>query len=74
MCLYKYVKEIPLQPRISIIMLTFKQLMLCSVDKLMGENTINNALRKMGYDTKAEVCDHGFHFMACSALVESGLW
>ncbi len=55
-------------------MLTFKQLMLCSVDKLMGENTINNALRKMGYDTKTEVCDHGFHFMACSALVESGLW
>lgn len=42
--------------------------------KPMSENTINNALRGMGYDTKIEVCGHGFRAMACSALVESGLW
>ena len=28
----------------------------------------------MDYDTKNEVCRHGFRAMACSALVESGLW
>lgn len=42
--------------------------------KPMSENTINHALRRMGYDTKTEVCGHGFRAMACSALVESGLW
>lgn len=42
--------------------------------KPMSENTVNAALRLMGYDTKAEVCGHGFRSMACSALVESGLW
>lgn len=42
--------------------------------KPMSENTVNNALRKMGYDTKTEVCGHGFRSMACSALIESGLW
>jgi integrase len=42
--------------------------------KPMSENTVNKALRRMGYDTKAEVCGHGFRTMACSALVESGLW
>jgi len=40
----------------------------------MSENTVNKALRRMGYDTKTEVCGHGFRAMACSALVESGLW
>ncbi len=34
----------------------------------------NNALRVMGYDTKTEVCGHGFRTMACSSLIESGLW
>lgn len=42
--------------------------------KPMSENTVNNALRRMGYDTKTDVCGHGFRAMACSALVESGLW
>jgi len=28
--------------------------------KVMSENTVNNALRAMGYDTKTEVCGHGF--------------
>ncbi|EBU3663111.1 DUF4102 domain-containing protein [Salmonella enterica] len=42
--------------------------------KPMSENTVNRALRLMGYDTKADVCGHGFWTMACSALVESELW
>ncbi|MGC8234487.1 tyrosine-type recombinase/integrase [Escherichia coli] len=42
--------------------------------KPMSENTVNKALRVMGYDTKVEVCGHGFRTMACSALIESGLW
>ncbi|EKB9458692.1 integrase arm-type DNA-binding domain-containing protein [Salmonella enterica] len=43
-------------------------------DKCMSDNTINKALRVMGYDTKKDVCGHGFRAMACSALSESGLW
>ncbi|EEY5781013.1 TPA: tyrosine-type recombinase/integrase [Escherichia coli] len=42
--------------------------------KPMSENTVNRALRLMGYDTKTDVCGHGFRAMACSALVESELW
>lgn len=42
--------------------------------KPMSENTVNKLLRRAGYDTKAEVCGHGFRTMACSALSESGLW
>lgn len=42
--------------------------------KPMCENTVNKALRLMGYDTKDEICGHGFRAMACSALMESGLW
>ncbi len=40
----------------------------------MSENTVNSALRVMGYDTKVEVCGHGFRTMACSSLIESRLW
>lgn len=40
----------------------------------MSENTINKALRNLGYDTKTELCGHGFRTMACSALIESGHW
>ncbi|HCM1976850.1 TPA: integrase arm-type DNA-binding domain-containing protein [Salmonella enterica subsp. houtenae serovar 47:z36:-] len=43
-------------------------------DKCMSDNTVNKALRVMGYDTKKEVCGHGFRAMACGALSESGLW
>ncbi|MCU6299373.1 site-specific integrase, partial [Escherichia coli] len=42
--------------------------------KPISENTVNKALRVMGYDTTQEVCGHGFRAMACSALIESGLW
>lgn len=36
--------------------------------KVMSENTVNNALRAMGYNTKTEVCGHGFRTMARGAL------
>ncbi|HAO0315345.1 TPA: integrase arm-type DNA-binding domain-containing protein [Escherichia coli] len=42
--------------------------------KPMSENTINKALRQMGYDTQKDICGHGFRAMACSSLVESGIW
>ncbi|EPA0526332.1 tyrosine-type recombinase/integrase [Escherichia coli] len=42
--------------------------------KPMSENTVNKALRSMGYDTTVDVCGHGFRAMACSALIESGKW
>lgn len=40
----------------------------------MSENTVNKALRLMGYEITTEVCGHGVRAMACSALIESGLW
>ncbi|EBK5909189.1 integrase, partial [Salmonella enterica] len=43
-------------------------------DKCMSDNTINKALRVMGYDTRKEICGHGLRAMACSALSESGRW
>ncbi|ELO3967568.1 integrase arm-type DNA-binding domain-containing protein [Salmonella enterica] len=42
--------------------------------KPLCENTVNKALRLMGYDTKQDICGHGFRAMACSALMESGQW
>ncbi|MCI4214214.1 tyrosine-type recombinase/integrase, partial [Dickeya dianthicola] len=42
--------------------------------KPMSENTINKALRAMGYDTQVDICGHGFRTIACSALIESGRW
>lgn len=42
--------------------------------KVMSEGTVNKALARMGYDTKTEVCGHGFRTMACSSLIESGKW
>ncbi len=42
--------------------------------KPMSENMVNNTLRVMGYDTKVGVCGHGFRTMACSSLIESGIW
>lgn len=40
----------------------------------MSENTVNSTLRAMGYDTKTEVCGHGFRAMTRGALGESGGW
>ena len=42
--------------------------------KPISENTVNSALRVMSSDTKVEVCGHGFCTMACSSMIESGLW
>ncbi|WP_241576396.1 tyrosine-type recombinase/integrase [Rosenbergiella collisarenosi] len=42
--------------------------------KPMSENTVNKSLQVMGYNTQVEVCGHGFRTMACSSLIESGLW
>lgn len=40
----------------------------------LSENTFNVALRRMGYDTRKEICFHGFRAMARSALGECGLF
>ena len=39
----------------------------------MSENTLNAALRRMGF-SKEEVCAHGFRSTASTLLNESGLW
>ena len=39
----------------------------------MSENTLNHALRRMGYD-KTQVTAHGFRASASSLLNESGKW
>lgn len=38
----------------------------------ISENTVNQLLRRVGYDTKQDVCLHGFRTMMVSALNESG--
>lgn len=40
----------------------------------MSENTVNNVLPVMDYDTKVTVCGHGFKSIACSSLIVSGIW
>lgn len=40
----------------------------------LSENTFNTALRRMGYDTRRDICFHGFRAMARSALGECGLF
>lgn len=42
--------------------------------KVMSENTVNSVLCAMGYDTKTEVCGHGFRTMVRGSMGESGLW
>lgn len=44
-----------------------------SPDRCMSENTINAALRRMGF-AKEEMCGHGFRAVASSILNESGKW
>lgn len=41
---------------------------------VLSENTINAALRRLGYDTEREVCGHGFRTMANGALKQSRIW
>lgn len=58
--------------------ITGQSSLICASDKRltkpMSDNTVNKALKVMGYNTTHDVCGHGFRAMACSALVESGLW
>lgn len=44
-----------------------------SADRCMSENTINAALRRLGFE-KDEMTGHGFRSAASSMLNESGLW
>lgn len=44
-----------------------------SVNRPMSDNTINGALRRMGYG-KDEMTAHGFRAMAATMLNEMGLW
>ena len=44
-----------------------------SRDRYMSENTINAALRRLGFG-KEEMTGHGFRSTACSMLNECGLW
>ena len=44
-----------------------------SAHRCMSENTINAALRRLGYG-KDEMSGHGFRAAASSMLNESGLW
>jgi integrase len=44
-----------------------------SASRCMSENTINAALRRMGF-TKDEMCGHGFRAVASTLLNESGKW
>jgi integrase len=44
-----------------------------SADRCMSENTINAALRRLGFE-KNEMTGHGFRSAASSMLNESGLW
>ena len=42
--------------------------------KFMGDSTVNNALRRMGYDTEEDVCLHGFRGTAQGAMELSRLF
>jgi integrase len=44
-----------------------------SASRCISENTINAALRRMGF-TKDEMCGHGFRAVASTILNESGKW
>ena len=44
-----------------------------SAARCMSENTVNAALRRLGF-TKNEMTGHGFRSAASSMLNESGLW
>ncbi|MDR1849630.1 MAG: integrase arm-type DNA-binding domain-containing protein [Zoogloeaceae bacterium] len=45
-----------------------------SMGRPISENTINAALRRMGYDTKNEMTGHGFRAMARTLLAEELRW
>lgn len=45
-----------------------------SFHRCMSENAVNAALRRMGIDTKEEICGHGFRAMARTVLEEQLGW
>jgi integrase len=46
---------------------------LSKTDRCISENTLNAALRRMGYDTRKEMCAHGFRSTASTLLNELGV-
>lgn len=42
--------------------------------RCISDGTLNSALRRMGYDTGADHCAHGFRSSASTLLNESGKW
>jgi integrase len=46
---------------------------LSKTDRPISENTLNAALRRMGYDTKTEMTAHGFRSLASTLLNERGI-
>lgn len=74
--------RVPLAPRAVAILQELKQLTgagkflfpsVRSASRCMSENTINGALRRLGFKSD-EMCSHGFRASASSLLNESGLW
>jgi integrase len=74
--------RVPLAPRTIAILNDLQKLTGCgkflfpsvrSASRCMSENTINAALRRMGF-TKDEMTGHGFRSAASSMLNESGKW
>lgn len=45
---------------------------LSKTDRCISENTLNAALRRLGYDTKTEMTAHGFRSLASTLLNERG--
>lgn len=43
-----------------------------NADRPMSENTVNKALRALGYDTQTQITGHGFRHMASTLLNEQG--
>lgn len=74
--------RVPLAPRAIVLLQELKALTgdgkflfpsVRSVQRCMSENTINGALRRLGFG-KDEMTGHGFRSTASSILNESGLW
>jgi integrase len=74
--------RVPLAPRAVAILRDLKEITgngkylfpsIRSPSRCMSENTINAALRRLGFG-KDEMCGHGFRSAASSMLNESGLW
>jgi integrase len=74
--------RVPLAPRVVTILKELRKLTgqgrflfpsVRSVTRCMSENTLNAALRRMGFKNE-DMTSHGFRASASSMLNESGLW